>query len=354
MAIVKILSSLDKKEWEDVIHKLGDDTYYKYTYYKLYENYGDGEMFFFVYNDTDNLIGYPFLKNKITHLEGDFYDIEGCYGYNGLLSTTDDVEILADFYKEFKEYCKKENIVAEFTRFNPLTNNYKLSENYFNILFDRKTVCIEVDNQEYESFYKKFSTSCKRAIKKAIKEGVTVKVKEKPRQEDLLLFFEIYTENMRRVNATDYLMFNEEYFLSMQNLEDVVIYYACIKDTVIGAFLCFLNKEYAHYHLGASRTEYLGLRPNNFLYNEFIKRSIDKKVSIIHFGGGRTTLEDDSLLKFKLMYSKNTKYFYIGKKIHNEDKYKETIQNWENKYPELVGTSNNLLRYKITTNNENE
>ena len=355
MESFKVLSSLEKKEWKEVIKRLGNDTYYQYEYYKLYEDYGDGEMFCFVYENKDNFIAYPFLKNKITLLEqeGSYYDIEGAYGYNGLLSTTNETKVIDSFYDMFTKYCEKENIIAEFTRFNPLLNNHKLSKNYFDILFDRKTVCIEVENHDYDFFYQKFSNSCKRAIKKAKKEGVTGKVIEKPTKEDLLLFFDIYTENMKRVNASTYLMFNKQYFLSMDKIEDVVIYYAIIKEKVIGAFLCFINKEYAHYHLGASRTEFLNFRPNNFLYNEFIKSAINRKVSKIHFGGGRTTSEDDSLLKFKLMYSKKTKDFFIGKKIHNESIYNKVIQIWEKKYEELIGTSNNLLRYKITVNNKN-
>ena len=43
----------------------------------------------------------------------------------------------------------------------------------------------------------------------------------------------------------------------------------------------------------------------------------------LHFGGGRTNDQNDSLLKFKKSFSNTLSEFYIGEKIHNEFLYNE-------------------------------
>ena len=55
---------------------------------------------------------------------------------------------------------------------------------------------------------------------------------------------------------------------------------------------------------------------------------LKKNVSIFNLGGGLTDEMGDYLFKFKKNFSKRTSEFYIGKRIHNNNKYSEITEDW--------------------------
>ena len=101
----------------------GLDVYFTPEYYSLYQNYGDGEARCFVFEQDGEIVLYPFLINPITplgyKLDKEFYDIQGAYGYNGIITSSEDADFIAVFWKTFDAYCQENDIVAEFTRFHP-------------------------------------------------------------------------------------------------------------------------------------------------------------------------------------------------------------------------------------------
>jgi hypothetical protein len=212
-----ILNLENKVQWDAFLNMLPkdkQDIYYSYNYYKLHNIYGDGSPECFVYKSDENIALYPFLKKSINeigyNLNREYYDIEGAYGYNGVLSSTDDPEFIRKYFHEFSEYCKESNIVAEFTRFNPYITNYHLSADYMDIYFDRKTVGIDL-NSEIEDIYSNFSSSTRRGIQKALKNNLEIII-YKNNYPDKESFIDLYSETMTRVNSSQYLFFNENYF----------------------------------------------------------------------------------------------------------------------------------------------
>ncbi len=149
-------------------------------------------------------------------------------------------------------------------------------------------------------------------------------------------FIRIYRENMNRVKAEQYLYFNDAFFDSVFNNLPIIQFVVFKQEIMIASFLCLLKNSYLHGYLSASREEYLKFKPNNLLYDEVINFCYNNDVKKIHFGGGRSNSEDDSLLKFKMNFSKSTADFYIGKKIHNKKIYDEVIRQWEKKNPKKL------------------
>ena len=86
-----------------------------------------------------------------------------------------------------------------------------------------------------------------------------------------------------------------------------------------------------HYHLGASRKDFLGLRPNNLIFWTMIKSAKNYGFRRLHLGGGSTTDPDDSLLKYKMSYQKKTIDFFVGKRILNNAVYQDVIDQWSSK-----------------------
>lgn len=347
-----ILDLTQKDKWKNYLESLPvpqQDIYFTPEYYELYEQNGDGKACCFVFESGNELSLYPFLKNNIKtlgyDLSDEYYDIQGAYGYNGVISSTYDESFIKSFYKAFNEYCQGDNIIAEFTRFHPIMQNYKFAQLNMTIYLNRKTVLINLD-RSLEHIQENYSGMCRRAIKKAIKSNVSVTSHSKNfnRKE----FMNLYIKNMERVRAIPYLYFNEKYFNNLLKLKNIIQFCAHYNDNIIASTICMFSHDYFHYHLGASSADFQILRPNNILFDEMIKYAKNFGFKYMHLGGGITTKGNDSLFNFKSNFSRSYKNFHIGTKIYNKNIYDCIMQQWEKKFSEKKDTYKNMfLKYRM-------
>jgi lipid II:glycine glycyltransferase (peptidoglycan interpeptide bridge formation enzyme) len=353
MANISIVSTSDFSQWHKYLQRLPieqQDIYFMPEYYKLYEENGEGKAICFIFERNGEIALYPFLINEINKLGYDlnkkYYDIQGSYGYNGVISSTTNNEFVEDFYNNFEEYCKQNNIVAEFTRFHPLINNYEFSLRHLDIIFDRKTVYIDL-YQNYDIIFKKFQKTTRKQIKRAINRyNIEVRYFENDLNQ-LDTFINIYYSTMDRVKSIQYLYFNKEFIKQLIEKTQNVIFVAYFENKPIGVIIAFYNKTYMHGHLGGALLEYLPMYPYSLLYTEMIKFGQTKGCRFLHVGGGATTNPEDSLLKYKMNFSDTTLDFYIGKKVYKKEIYDLIIKQWEQKYPEKKEMYKNfLLKYR--------
>jgi len=130
-----VLQLSDERKWQKYISRLPSDkqdVYYTPEYYRLYHDLKDGKARCFVYHEQGDLALYPFLINPVNisvfDLNRKYYDIQGAYGYNGVVSTSETQSFIQGFYCSFNNFCSDNSIIAEFTRFHPLLNNKRFSE----------------------------------------------------------------------------------------------------------------------------------------------------------------------------------------------------------------------------------
>ncbi|MDP4266846.1 MAG: peptidoglycan bridge formation glycyltransferase FemA/FemB family protein [Bacteroidota bacterium] len=351
MSEYNILKLGDTKIWNEYLRNLPinqQDIYFTPEYYNLYENLGDGIANCFVYKENENIALYPFLKSEINalgySLDRIYYDIQGVYGYNGIIASIYDSLFIKNFYYAFSDFCLLSNIVSEFSRFHPILKNHEFSRNNLNICFNRNTVYVDLE-KPIELIIQEFTSSNNRAIRKAEKIGLTVKVyvKDYPYKDNFQI---MYKKTMDRVNSIDYLYFNSEYFNSLFEFPELCQFVCFYENRPIASTVCFSKGIYFHYHLGASESEFLNLRPNNLLFFEMIKFAKRNNFKFLHFGGGNTSDPDDPLLHYKSNFSKNIADFYIGTKIYNEGIYNNIVSQWEKKFPEKKEKYKNfILKY---------
>ena len=109
-----------------------------------------------------------------------------------------------------------------------------------------------------------------------------------------------------------------------------------------------MNKTNLHAFLFGYKSDYTSLRMNDFLFDAIIKYGSELGLKTIELGGGRSTFEDDSLLRFKGKYSHRKAAFYIGSRIYNKKIYNSLARQWSEKYPELVKQyGNRVLKYRF-------
>ena len=329
MTNYQILDLSQKNKWQkyfDLLPKDQQDIYFLPEYYELYEKNGDGKAQCFVFEKNNEIALYPFLINSVNDLgyklKKEYYDIQGAYGYNGVVSSSYNMGFINAFYEEFCLFCKQRGIIAEFTRFHPVIDNYKFSLNHLNVFENRNTVFVDLTKTKEEIWQKSYTSKNRNMIRKSIKRGVSIK--KKMSEEDYDFFYKLYSKTMVDLNAEEYLFFSENYIRNFKKLlsQNHIVLFAFLNDKIIGCLMLMFFGKYAHYHLSGRDREYVS---NNLLLDFAIKYAQEKGCSILHLGGGITDDEKDSLLKFKANFSKSKIKFYIGKRIHNNDIYQQLI-----------------------------
>lgn len=336
MFTVFTLNNFD--QWGQMLQRLPvsqQDIYFTPAYYSLYQNYGDGEALCFVFEKDDNVAVYPFLKNPITplgyELDKEYYDIQGAYGYNGLIASTDDAGFIAEFWAAFDVWCQENDIVAEFMRFHPLLNNQCLASPNMKTFFSRHTVALDLSLSLDEIWTQQFSSKNRNMIRKAEKEGVTI-----VESDDYETFRKLYDGTMTNLNAEDYFFFPKSYYdeYKASFKDKSILYFALYEGKVIAGSMFMFCENYAHYHLSARDREYSKYAANNLILWYGIQKAKERGCEWFHFGGGTTGNEDDSLLLFKQNFSKTKTEFWIGKRVHNQAVYDCIVEQWKTEFPE--------------------
>lgn len=346
----------DRVQWDEALNQLPverQDIYFTPEYYQLYEKNGDGKTHCFVFEHNGDLALYPFLMNSINELRlidlrEEFYDIQGVYGYNGVVSSTFREEFVENFYQAFSDYCKNHNIIAEFTRFQPLLDNFKFSQKFMDVIFNRKTVYLDLEMGHAFIWEKSYNAKNRNKIRKAKKCKLTLEFNHQ--REGYDNFYRIYFETMKNLNADKDYFYNQLYFENLRDLlgEKQKLIEVRHNNETIFSLLLMISKNYAHYHLSGRNKRYSNLAANNYALDAAIRFASDLGCKKFHFGGGTSNADNDPLFTFKSSFSKSTADFYIGKKIHNNKIYKDLVREWEKKFPEKNKIYENLfLKYRI-------
>ncbi|OQY05518.1 MAG: hypothetical protein B6I20_01170 [Bacteroidetes bacterium 4572_117] len=350
----EFLSLNEIEKWNRYFYQLPSnqqDIYFSPEYYKIYEQYGDGEAFCFVFKKGTDIAIYPFLKNPIDKdvfkLDKQYFDIQGAYGYNGVISSNYEAGFIDEFYNSFNSFCADERIIAEFTRFHPIIGNHSFSEKHLETFINRKTVVLDV-NRDIEQIWKdSYSSKNRNMLRKAEKNGVLVLTSDDI--DDYIAFYDLYLKTMKEVGSLEYYYFSEDYVKNFKSFlagkQKLIL--AKYEDKIIAGMLLMIENQYAHYHLSCRDLNYSSLAGNNHILDKAIRIAIDSGAKYFHFGGGNNNDEKDPLFKFKANFSKETGDFYIGKKVHNNEVYSQVCNIWERKYPKLANKYTNfLLKYK--------
>jgi lipid II:glycine glycyltransferase (peptidoglycan interpeptide bridge formation enzyme) len=348
-----LLSLKDRTLWDKIFNELTSslqDIYYTSKYYSIYENSTKSEAYCYVYQEKSKTFFYPFLKSKINESYANdsiaYFDIEGAYGYNGALSNNEEELFLTNAANLFLKTCEEENIIAEFTRFNPVLKNHLYSK-YFNPINVNQNIILDLKIENI--WMDAYEQSTRKNINKAIRSGLnpySVEGKDISKDE-LRSFISIYNDTMKRNNASESYYFNENYFSEIANLETgSKFYFTKFEDKIVSCELVLYGNEIVYSFLGGTQSEYFNLRANDILKHQIISESKTNGLKYFCLGGG--TSLNDGIFKYKKCFAKNgVQDFFIGKKIHNKEVYETIVSNWEKINPlkkELY--KNHLLKYK--------
>ncbi|WKA53864.1 GNAT family N-acetyltransferase [Planococcus shixiaomingii] len=320
----------DNNRWNEVVSSFEkSDVYYTYEYCSAAAKQEGGIARLIYYKNAYGTVIYPIIIRKIeTRMEKPLFDITTPYGYGGPL-IMGEKEILKEFKSIFHSYCKSTGIVTEVIRFHPLLNNVSYSESYCELQYIRKTTAVDLEF-ELPIIRESYSKMNRRNISKAHKHGLQCREVEK-NTENIMVFWKLYKETMNRKNASNYYYFNKNFIeqqLKNTPISKSHLLFVFHGEKIISAVILFTAPLFAHYHLGASDSEYLSYKPNNLIFDFMVEVAKKEGSMLLHLGGGYQ--ENDSLFKYKTSFTNNNLFdFYIGKNIFDHTLYNEIIADKE-------------------------
>lgn len=322
------------------------DVYFMEEYVGLYDNDTERATCF-VYQDGEKMMLFPFLSRSFEFQGNTYKDFETAYGYGGPVCNSSDKEFLGVAWQTFRRYCQEKGYVAGFVRFHPLMNNYEGFESIGELMVDRNTVVINLDQTTEEVWKNEIHTKNRNVIRKAEKCGCTFVVDDDFHYlED---FERLYYQTMDKLSASSFYYFPESYY---DNLRKGVTnsFLGCVKDAegqVISAAIFMYSDNYGHYHLSGSDKQKLALSPNNLMLWGAACELQRRGVKLFHLGGGTNGDENNPLYLFKRRFSRETCQFHLGKLIFNQEAYDNLCSDWEKRNPEQVASKKHfLLKYK--------
>lgn len=340
----RILTISEREQWSGYLAQLPpeqQDIYYTPEYYELFADLSKGIIRCFVFSDGDKLALYPFYLGKINdlgyELDKEYYDVQGVYGYNGIVSNTTDQGFLNKFADKWAAWCSENNIVAEFIRYNPVLQNHNNCP-WAPPIETLDNVLLPLTNYE-DIWNHSYDRSVRNAIRKTSEYNLTFALYSAGEisELDYNTFVELYNKTMVRREADHFYFFDDNFFndLRAKLPNKALLAFAYHDGKAISADLYLHNSINIYGFLSGTLKDYFHMKPSSFLRDMTIKTLINKGFSNYSIGGGLNRY--DSIYKYKKAFSvKTDSLFYIGKCIHNIDVYNNVKNQWCLNYPHLV------------------
>jgi len=321
MDSLKIIS-INDEIWDNIVKSFDEySVFYLSGYAKAFQNNGEGEPILFYYNDGKNRGINVAFKRDVSKIDGldsigenKFFDLITPYGYGGFI-IEGDYEVIQNTYNE---YCKNNNIICEFVRFNLFSKTW---EKYDGEIETRTHNVVRSLDIPFEDMLMAFKHKVRKNIRQATENGLKVEVYETG--EKLDDFIRIYYGTMKRNEAKDSFYFRKEFFEDMNQMFANVAYFNVLNnDEVISTELVIYDENCCYSYLGGTNSEFFPLKPNEILKYAIIKWAYSKGLKNFVLGGGYGC--DDGIYEYKLGFAPHGVYdFYIGRKIFDNDLYKK-------------------------------
>lgn len=321
---VRVFSDSDS-QWDEVVQRMGiHDPYFSRSWHSASARPLDGgQAELFTYEESGALFAIGAIRRPVPGVPG-VSDLETPHGYGGPFATTDDAGFIERAWIERDDWARSKCTVAEFRRFHPLLQNHELAEQQCIVKFDRPTVVIEIAEAEADQIAT-YKSNARRNVRKSLRQGVMVE--EAVGAGNLDVFVALYGRTMDRLGASSFYRFPRSYFDELAEMPETRLFAATLDNQVLAMALVMVGHKILHYHLGANDERFFELRPMNALLHGVTRWGAARGFKEFHLGGGRSSAQDDALLRFKASMSSLRKDYFIGTRLFQHDLYGELREN---------------------------
>lgn len=334
----RILTTQQADDWRQLVEDAKErDIHFEPEYLRLFEEVRNEEARLFVFGDKETYVAYPFFIRRADTLP--FFvqfkrtkkrclDVVSPWYFGGPIARIDDesieIEVYKQFLDEFHTYCVDNEIITEFARLHPFFRSRLIYPKLTTgVMSDRPVVYVDL-HQDEKTVWQNFKKSNKNAITKARRLGIQVEVLGA--SSGLQEFQRLYNATMKRKSAGKQYFFPPSFFEKMATLmpESTTFVCARFEGRTIASSLFLHKYGFVYYYLSGSDERFLDLCPNNVILHEAILWARGLEYKYLVLGGGHEPYDD--LFRFKRSFSDTTADFYVYKKVHDIDAYKELCQ----------------------------
>ena len=318
ISILRLDSVRDIQLWNELLFQFPidcQDVYFTPEYHNLHVANQEGQGVCFYMTDGQHAL---MVMGMLMPISDIFFDLQTCNGYGGPITTKSVPQsFLFEAWAVWKDACKSSGIIAAFFRLHPLLELGKNLPSDALVRYDRQTVSVDL-TIGIPQIWSNADSRFRNRVTKAKKNGVSVEWNTKACWE---FFPDLYLEAMKRLSASQNLCYNREYFKLLQETKFASVAGIFQAGNLVSGAVFLLGNKFAHYHLGARKED-----SDSFLMNALFQAGLEKAAeagkSALHFGGGRTSVQDDSLLRFKKRLGGELLFFSISVVICSLDKFK--------------------------------
>lgn len=343
--------------WADLWARLGPDAspFFSPSYYRVFGTLIEGvPECFWMFKDEGNYLFYPWLRMSINclgyELDEEYYDISGAYGYNGPHGFVTDKQFLHNYNRELQSYLESNNIVTEFVRYCPISNNRRF-HTYTEQIDMLDNVYIDLSKGLDQVWNESFEYRVRKAVRKGESYGLRTKIlaTDDITQADIDSFFQIYTSTMRRNNADMFYFFSLEFFKALvKNMKGMLLLATTyLEEKAVSTELVLTSGKLAYAFLGGTLDEYFQHKANTFQRWELLKYLQPRGFEKYSMGGSNK--RGDSIYSFKKSFAKNCENpFFIGTRVHLPEVYAQIQQQWRSLFSQVAEQNSNRLQgYRI-------
>lgn len=219
----------------------------------------------FRYVGKNYSVKYTFIMRKAGIVDGiQYYDILTPRGMGGPRCLNGNDIDLKEYDKKFLQYCRMKNIIAEYVRFDPWNDNYKM----FGKLYDEtehhgdlfcNNLCKDFFKEEYDN-------NVKRNIKRNIN-NVKIQFDFEGENLNIIKFLELYKYTEEKYTVSNYYKLSKEfihdYFDKLKG--KVAIANAIYNAETVSSSIILFGEDIAHYHFACNNPEFRKINANTVL-----------------------------------------------------------------------------------------
>ncbi len=348
--VIKIYNKYNAGEYDLLLkeYNFDLDVYYNSGFLEVDAHMQKGEFEIFSVKKNEHLFIYPYIKLSLIKFGfAEYYDLTSPYGYCGPYCS--DAHLFDISEQLFVEYAKQNKYATEFVRYHFLySSTLKFSKNIQNVQ-NRSMLVLNLQKNWDDIWKNEMSVGNRNITRKLEKEGYRVETYNDTFY--LQEFIEMYNATMKHSNAEDFYYFENDFYYNLFDKlkEKIVLVRVCKGDVTYCSALFFKCGNIFTYYLSARNLNYKNIPASNLLLTNMAKLGNEKGYHYFNMGGGRTNTVDDSLFKFKNNFCKEITLFYIGKRAHLPEIYKELKNNFiiENGLEKYEKISNILQFYRV-------
>lgn len=339
--IAYVLTTKEATQWREVLSRCGTyDVYHLPGYHRVAEEQCGGSAVLFVFESGSIVIVMPLLIRRVQNLPGietsTYFDATSVYGYPGPLSNTEKVSrrTIESFHKSLRDYLLAHNVVAVFSRLNPILGYEYLLEGFEGgeVVNVGPTVAIDLTLPPEEQ-WRRFRSNHRRDIQKCRRLGVRCVEDEDGQYLDT--FIDLYYETMVYKSAAKPYFFERSYFARLrEELQDNLHLFVAIRNgVVLSAALFTLCNGIIQYHLGGTDPRYRDVASSKLIFDAVRLWGYERGARVLHLGGG-VGGKEDGVYRFKEGFSNLQYTFRTWRAVLDPPVYWELVKK---RYPRSRG-----------------